>query len=104
MRAKREQELGDLKKNLADEIANHEASISSMKTKHAHAMQELSDELDVLRKVGFNSGRPTVKFQYRISFFKLGTVRTEPGIISLPDSLKETWKELVLPWKVKEMI
>ena len=51
IRSKRETELNELKRILEEEVSNREAAIISMKQKHAHAIQELNDQMDALRKV-----------------------------------------------------
>ena len=51
IRIKREQELNDLKRTLEEEAANHEANLSSVKQKYTQAVQELNDQVDILKKV-----------------------------------------------------
>ena len=43
--------MAHLKKTLDEETANHEAAIASMRQKQAHAMEELNDKLDAVKKV-----------------------------------------------------
>ena len=51
IRAKREQELNDLKRTLEEEASTHEANLSAAKQKHSQAVQELNDQIDILKKV-----------------------------------------------------
>ena len=51
IRTQREQELLQLKKTLDEEIAAHQASVASMKTKHSMLVKELDQQLESLKKV-----------------------------------------------------
>ena len=51
IRTQRENELAALKKTLEDEANNHEATMSAMKQKQAKAAQELSDQMEALKRV-----------------------------------------------------
>nr|WEL12769.1 myosin class II [Halisarca dujardinii] len=50
IRSKREQELTDLKRTLEEEVTMHESGLGSMKQKHSQAIQELNDQVDILKK------------------------------------------------------
>ena len=51
IRAQRENELAQFKKTLEEETANHEATVTSMRQKHAKAIEDLNDQLEAARKV-----------------------------------------------------
>lgn len=51
IRTQRENELAQFKKTLEEEIANHEATVSSMRQKHSKAIEDLSEQLEAARKV-----------------------------------------------------
>lgn len=46
----REQEVGVLKKNLEEEVSQHNLQISELRAKHAKAIDELNEQLDSARK------------------------------------------------------
>lgn len=48
--SQREQEVGALKKNLEDEIAQHNVQIAELRAKHAKAIEELNEQLDSVKK------------------------------------------------------
>ena len=52
IRAQRENELAQFKRTLEEETANHEATVASMRQKHAKAIEDLNDQLEAARKVG----------------------------------------------------
>ena len=54
IRAQRENELAQLKKQLEDETANHEATVASMRSKNNKALEDLNEQLESVKKV---SGR-----------------------------------------------
>uniref|UniRef100_A0A452IGJ1 Myosin heavy chain 14 n=1 Tax=Gopherus agassizii TaxID=38772 RepID=A0A452IGJ1_9SAUR len=51
LRSKREQEVAELKKGIEDEVKVHEAQVLEMRQRHAHALEELSEQLEQLRRV-----------------------------------------------------
>ncbi|XP_074873866.1 myosin-10-like isoform X6 [Carettochelys insculpta] len=51
LRSKREQEVAELKKGLEDEVKGHEAQVLEMRQRHAHALEELSEQLEQSRRV-----------------------------------------------------
>ena len=51
IRAQRENELAQLKKQLEDETSNHEAAIASMRSKNSKALDDLNDQLEAAKKV-----------------------------------------------------
>lgn len=51
LRSKREQEVAELKKGLEDEAKVHEAQVLEMRQRHAHALEELSEQLEQSRRV-----------------------------------------------------
>ena len=51
IRAQRESELASIRKSLEDEIASNEATVSSMRQKHSHAIEDLNEQMDALKKV-----------------------------------------------------
>ena len=53
IRAQREGELNALKKTLEDERIEHESAISSMRQKHAVAIQDISEQLDSMKRVWY---------------------------------------------------
>ena len=53
----REHELAQLQKKLEEETANHEATVVSMKQKHATAFEDLSERLEEARKVRKGKGQ-----------------------------------------------
>ncbi|XP_054717131.1 LOW QUALITY PROTEIN: myosin heavy chain, non-muscle-like [Uloborus diversus] len=50
LRTKREQELAMLKKTLEDETVSHEAQIADLRQKHNTAIENLNEQLDVIKK------------------------------------------------------
>ncbi len=63
IRAQRENELAALKKTLEDETSSHESAITSQRSKHSKAMEELSEQLDAAKKVwggGSNTDHETL--------------------------------------------
>ncbi|XP_044844690.1 myosin-10-like [Mauremys mutica] len=51
LRSKREQEVAELKKGIEDEVKAHEAQVLEMRQRHAHALEELSEQLEQSRRV-----------------------------------------------------
>ncbi|XP_050783396.1 myosin-10-like isoform X6 [Gopherus flavomarginatus] len=51
LRSKREQEVAELKKGMEDEVKVHEAQVLEMRQRHAHALEELSEQLEQSRRV-----------------------------------------------------
>lgn len=51
LRTKREQELAMLKKTLEEETASHEGQIADLRQKHNNAIENLNEQLDVVKKV-----------------------------------------------------
>ncbi|XP_053865869.1 myosin-10-like isoform X2 [Malaclemys terrapin pileata] len=51
LRSKREQEVAELKKGIEDEVKVHEAQVVEMRQRHAHALEELSEQLEQSRRV-----------------------------------------------------
>ena len=51
MTAQRESELSALKRTLEEEIAGHEAAISSMRQKHSRTVEDLNEQLENAKKV-----------------------------------------------------
>lgn len=50
LRSKREQELALLKKTLEEETSSHESQISDLRQKHNSAIENLNEQLDLLKK------------------------------------------------------
>lgn len=50
LRTKREQELAMLKKTLEEETASHEAQIMDLRQKHNSAIENLNEQLDIVKK------------------------------------------------------
>nr|XP_042712142.1 myosin-10-like [Chrysemys picta bellii] len=51
LRSKREQEVAELKKGIEEEVKVHEAQVVEMRQRHAHALEELSEQLEQSRRV-----------------------------------------------------
>lgn len=51
LRTKREHELASLKKTLEEETASHEVQIADLRLKHNAAVENLNEQLDLLKKV-----------------------------------------------------
>ena len=51
LRAKREDELKDLKVTIERNQKTYEAQVGEMRTKHQHQMEQFNDELENVRKV-----------------------------------------------------
>lgn len=51
LRTKREQELAMLKKTLEEETASHEGQIIDLRQKHNSAIENLNEQLDIVKKV-----------------------------------------------------
>ncbi|XP_074927362.1 myosin-14-like [Chelonoidis abingdonii] len=49
--SKREQEVAELKKGMEDEVKLHEAQVLELRQRHAHALEELSEQLEQSRRV-----------------------------------------------------
>ena len=52
IRAQRESELATPKKSLEDERADHETVVAAMRQNYSHAVGELNDQIDSMKKVG----------------------------------------------------
>lgn len=51
IRAQRENELAQLKRQLEEETANHESSVASMRSKNNKALEDLNEQLEAAKKV-----------------------------------------------------
>lgn len=52
IRAQRESELVALKRTLQEEMSSNEASLTSMRQKHSRTIEDLNEQLDLVKKVG----------------------------------------------------
>lgn len=51
IRAQRENELAQLKRQLEEESSNHESAISSMRSKNTKSLDDLNEQLEAAKKV-----------------------------------------------------
>lgn len=51
LRQKREQELTAMKRSVEEETTSHEAAMTQLRQKHAQLVEELNEQLEIVKKV-----------------------------------------------------